>query len=527
MAHQTHPGMDQRYYYYTHLDPRTSSTTTTLTGTSTTTRHSRSSTRKPTPPPPPPPLNRDLSTRNVCAVFLGLAWTTGMAAGGGGLYILHAHRWTERPPLVFQLPEVVKQLAPLALNLWLTLLMDALGYVHATSLKWALARDGRLAFNSNLRLFTAARSSVPNAWYANVAMLVAMVVAYASSSLLLVNAYDERDHRDGDDRLIDFERLRNMWSVEEAAIGVSGTSAVCLGAALLVQAFVATCALAFTRSPTWSSSPFDAVIACEEIAAEGIKHQPNRCLLGVCDAAHASVAVRPRSRQRASWSAHKEVRRVVWLLWALAAVTLVGAVPVELVARRNGKPGVELGGELGAFGDAGAVLLKTLVFAALQAGVTLGLHCAELLVNLTRDELAWRRAASRHGYHLESYDAVWAAIASWQAFVLFLAKPAIHWVFGLAVTVEYSWVYVKGQPFFYLAGAAAALAAYITLLSLWRPKGPQPAAYGHIQTLTNLIDEWSPVLYWGHKVSGPTCHAGTSSRPMADIEMNQLYAGDT
>lgn len=521
--------MNGRYYYSSlNTTPKTTTSTLTLTDSSST-RKSHNSTRKSAPYPPTPPvrhprplpsLNRDLSTRNVCVVFVALAWATGLGALGGGLWVLSSHAWTESTRTIVHLPEIVKQLAPLALNLWLTLLLDGVGYVHATSLKWALAREGRLGFSSNLRLFTAARGSVPNAWYANLLLFVAMVVAYSSSSLILVNYDAEKDKK------IDVDRLRRVFSVEKADVTVSSTSAVCLGAALLAQAFVATCALAFTRNPTWSSSPFDAVIACQrETAAErSVRYHPNRCLLGVTDKAHASEPVRPRARQSSSWAAHREVRVVVLMLWGLAALTLVGAVPVSLVARKDGAPGVRVGGELGV--EAGGMLLKTLIFSLLQISVTLALHCAELLVNLVRDERAWRRAASKHGYRLESYNAVWSAISSWQAFVLFLAKPAIHWVFGLAVTVESSWLYIKGTPFFYLAGAVAALAAYITALSLWRPRGPQPAAYGHIQTLANLIDEWSPVLYWGHKVSGPTCHAGTSSRPMADIEMDKLYAGD-
>ncbi|KAG2053457.1 hypothetical protein BDR06DRAFT_972255 [Suillus hirtellus] len=32
--------------------------------------------------------------------------------------------------------------------------------------------------------------------------------------------------------------------------------------------------------------------------------------------------------------------------------------------------------------------------------------------------------------------------------------------------------------------------------------GPQPAAYGHLQMLANLMDEWSPVMWWGHKEDG-------------------------
>lgn len=71
---------------------------------------------------------------------------------------------------------------------------------------------------------------------------------------------------------------------------------------------------------------------------------------------------------------------------------------------------------------------------------------------------------------------------------------------------------------------------------LSQPKGYQPAAFGHIQTLANLVDDWTPLekdgmdlklsrkalaylhlrrpktgaMHWGHKSGnrGETCHAG-------------------
>jgi hypothetical protein len=43
-----------------------------------------------------------------------------------------------------------------------------------------------------------------------------------------------------------------------------------------------------------------------------------------------------------------------------------------------------------------------------------------------------------------------------------------------------------------------------------RPRGPQPATYGDLQTLANLVDEWSPTMWWGHKEDRILiCHAGT------------------
>jgi hypothetical protein len=52
-------------------------------------------------------------------------------------------------------------------------------------------------------------------------------------------------------------------------------------------------------------------------------------------------------------------------------------------------------------------------------------------------------------------------------------------------------------------------ACFFTLVALYRPRSPQPVVYGHLQTLANLVDEWSPVMWWGHKEDGiPYCHAG-------------------
>lgn len=52
-------------------------------------------------------------------------------------------------------------------------------------------------------------------------------------------------------------------------------------------------------------------------------------------------------------------------------------------------------------------------------------------------------------------------------------------------------------------------ATIATILANRRPHGPQPVAYGHIQTLADLIDVWTPKMWWGHKDSlKPICHAG-------------------
>lgn len=49
--------------------------------------------------------------------------------------------------------------------------------------------------------------------------------------------------------------------------------------------------------------------------------------------------------------------------------------------------------------------------------------------------------------------------------------------------------------------ALAVFSAFFTFLATRRPRNPQPATYGHIQTLANLIDNWPPNMrmWWGHK----------------------------
>ena len=86
---------------------------------------------------------------------------------------------------------------------------------------------------------------------------------------------------------------------------------------------------------------------------------------------------------------------------------------------------------------------------------------------------------------------------------------------------------------FIYAVTVTALAIFSTFLVVRRPKGPQPAAWGHFQTLADLIDDWSsdPAgrLWWGDKgVSYDGIrHAGTNMRmeELGDVMMDAIYAG--
>ncbi len=89
------------------------------------------------------------------------------------------------------------------------------------------------------------------------------------------------------------------------------------------------------------------------------------------------------------------------------------------------------------------------------------------------------------------------------AIVLLILKPALHWLLGLAVQVYYTIGAIMFIPqIFYLDVGLVLLASFVTACTFWCPKGPQPATYGHLQTLVDLIDEWpegGEKMFWGRK----------------------------
>ena len=162
---------------------------------------------------------------------------------------------------------------------------------------------------------------------------------------------------------------------------------------------------------------------------------------------------------------------------------------------------------------------------------------------MTRDEDAWRSAnvsppssrpwltRFRSFLHLQSEGAslraspFTSAALSWPSLILFTSKATLHWLLGqsLVPSVSRSGDYgsyvvfnmAYGRLLVYMI-MAFFLAVFATILACRRPTGPQPAAWGHVQTLANLIDEWEVGwdgrLWWGDKGCGKdgVRHAGTS-----------------
>jgi hypothetical protein len=198
--------------------------------------------------------------------------------------------------------------------------------------------------------------------------------------------------------------------------------------------------------------------------------------------------------------------------------------------------------------------------AIIQGPLTLCLHCSELIANVIRDEEHWRCGTGQKGI-TPAMNPLKSVIANPLCLVLFIAKPVLRkslapcfrhvflneiindtdWVFGLCFVfspIVYSTdannadgVLIKicmypmqvrnhyirqalQHPYvlvqiFNLFIVLILFACFFTLVALRQRRGPQPAAYGHLRTLANLVDEWAPVMWWGHKEDEiPYCHAG-------------------
>ncbi len=477
---------------------------------------------------PKPYFDRASSTRTLCIIGLSLSWMVALLSLAVGVPSSVRSR-----EVVFSTP-ISFELVILGQNILITVCNESLGFIHSVSLRWALQREGRLAFNSNLRLFTSSRTSKPNKWYSNVVVLCGIVVTYASSSLtfLLIN---KRNSSDG------------------FVFRICGQAFVTLGCGVAAQASIATWSLARSNPPTWSSVFLDTA-AVSFSADPGLEHRPGRSLQGVHSSASPAGQAYAQRRQPSAYSAHKELRHVLWLTWlcVILSSTWSAALLIAFVSKAKNSMAAACWTLLPGSGCTPALNLPWedalaqknlpigdfcwtfLLICAIQVALTLTLHCTELQVSCSRDETLWRKAASKKGFNRDT-NAFTLMLTSWQSISLFFFKAVLHWLYGLSMVV-----YIRNGPItglsFYapqtcsLTAGIALLGIFSTTIMFWRHKGPQPVTFGHLQTLVDLIDYWPPDrdgdrMYWGDKGDeAGVAHAGTSWMPLASIRFDTRYA---
>jgi len=413
---------------------------------------------------------------------------------------------------------------------------EVLGYIHTVSLRWALQRDGKLDFNSNLRLWQNADRAGPNAWYGNLVVVLGQVLTFGTSAMTFAQETDSGTSW--------------LWFLGEAWI--------ILGIGIGMQAAVATWALLSQRQwPTWSSNPIDVAAACFQQSCHPLVPRHGRALQGLDQINQPARSVYPSSRQAYAYKCHNNIRRLTWFIWVIfglcciwtAALLIATGISDSQTLSQSRfwsllEPGMSV--RIPLFNNDPYITTfiiprdfawLVVLICAMQSVVALATHCAELHVNLSRDEATWRQASHKKGY-LRTSNALRDAFSSYQCMTLLVLKVATQWLFGLTFSIDiYDGMILGGAQVLYMTAILLILALFATFLVFSKPRGPQPATFGHLQTLVDLFDEWpgqADTMYWGDKgdygnfqagqVDEDVRHAGTSKTPLEPINMRAEYA---
>lgn len=214
----------------------------------------------------------------------------------GTVYVDAAHRASHNGAVLVGMTERQKELASLALNIGVTILTEANGYVHGATLRTNLAKIDRLAFNANLRLFRSGGSFwSANGLVSNILFSVSLVLAYASTNLVFCYLG------------------RNLFIT-------SGLPLLVLGGCIIVQAVIALWGYFVTSDIIWSTSALETTAACQVLGH--VAARPGRCLAPVAHWDHhdpfwldGAKPAEPQQRQPSAWQSHATVRRVVLFMW--------------------------------------------------------------------------------------------------------------------------------------------------------------------------------------------------------------------
>ncbi|KAK5047421.1 hypothetical protein LTR84_006517 [Exophiala bonariae] len=421
-----------------------------------------------------------------------------------GIALTVAGSLDRRQDRLLHKPYVFKELVPLGLNLIVVVCTESLGYIHAKTQQWSLWEEDRLEFNTNIRLLSYARKSWANGITLSTANLLALTMSYTSTSAILLSEAQEHDTTKG----------------KMVELSFSRTGPICLGISLLVQATICFVGLRTTKIKTWSSHPLVVATIVRDHGLESARNGHNLHL----SSHHQQISglyssLKQPASQPSAFEFHRSIRI---LLWALGLTLLVLIIWMSVVVRyaltadsgsswallpirsgdiKSSSPWVILTFFNRIPGREMRVLAQIALTMVIQLFVTIGLHSSELAVLLSRDEDAWRAASTSHGTDTRSTSFL-TVLKSWQSLILLFAKPVIHWIYGLAMYITYDGLVMIAPQLVYLIGLWLLLIFFVLFLSFKRPRGLQPAAYGHLPTLVEFLDEchhdatgrlfWSP-----------------------------------
>jgi hypothetical protein len=318
-----------------------------------------------------------------------------------------------------------------SMNLAVTACTEAIGFMHSITLKSALSAESRLHSNTNLRLLTAARENPwtnPNGTLFNAIMAVLLIVSYVSSTLVFIPFQSD----------VVEDSLHDWWFT-----CIFAPPVLILGIVIMLQAIIAMAGLYHTRVLTWSSSPLDTASA---LLHDGkLTHCPGRCMHNVTDSTLYLGPRPPSERQPSAWESHPGIKKIIIMLWCLVLGSAAWFCIVAIIWEKElGKiygpvvnswsilPNDDTNGLL--WSDvvdpnhgysATSWLFMLGIFIVIQGGMTLGLHCSEVIANVARDEMIWRRATSEVGTKPIT-NPILAVFMNWPSVGLLIAKPVLR-----------------------------------------------------------------------------------------------------
>lgn len=428
--------------------------------------------------------------------------------------------------IIVKLPPMTSTVTTLLLSFLVTAILDTTNFIHAVTLKAALLREGKLAFNSNIRLLSYASSHGPNAWYMNFVSCLGLGITYgalsaATTDVVPLSTYNDKTKL--------FERHERDQSSD--FIDINGPAVTFLGVGILLQAIVSTYSLFGSPAVlTWGNC----VLANAKAVAK-IKDSDR-------DLCHDTSPdfPRPMSKQPSMLEAVPHINLIRRLIWTYCGLFVAICIAHGIYISKNSYPTLDIvewspdtdvywryyGASSWLYvrtraGKSSSFTLGLVIQVLLQSFIAFGLHCIELLFNISRDEATWRQME----FVGSKVDPSFSTNFRWQTLLMMSFKALTQWVFGFAFTADIMFNCAI-LPEVALALLFLVLAVAAEYMTRNHPKGNLPAVYGNFNRMIEIVDDWEHKrLFWGDKGEsvGGTRFAGTAGQRLADLQAGKNY----
>ncbi|KAK1758582.1 hypothetical protein QBC47DRAFT_375127 [Echria macrotheca] len=497
--------------------------------------------------------DRDIWTRDLCIVGLILGWGAAAAAISTAAVIIAGNvtvpPWlfnrqvlvsstmylfnddTTQPYIkdqrVYLVSDAALVVIPLLLQVCIAFVSGCLESIHSTTLRWALWREGRLAHNTNLRLFTCARgTSGPNAWPANLLSCLGYFLTFGGSSVMLfplvVNMVLEFDKDDvnADPFRPDADLGPNRYGISFNGWGLLG-----LGIGLLLQSVISTWCLIYDAKHhvvgTWNSNPLATARACRrllDVNPSSLETSVSAPAPGTETFCESGSAGKTRSSLLALVPATRTIANWIWASFVLHAIFTVTVAVVAVHVQHSASLAfvrdylapvtadfdsvwkifglVTARYNQGVYGKSRSnEWAGLLIQSATLSTLLVGLHLADLFGRLMRDEAIWRRAATPKGASFET-NMILEEFRNWPSAAIFVYKAMVPWIFSFGVACNVA-LFVALLPLVTIAVLYLILGLFIEYLIRAEPNGRQPATYGDVRALLGLVDDWNgETIFW-------------------------------